>query len=480
MKMSGGVEWALHCCVVLTRPRPVPAQRLAELHDVSAHLPGQAAAGAVAAGLVRSAPGSAGGYVAHPRARGDHRARRGGGGRRGPPGVRVHRDPPAGPPRHAAGGLHDAVRDPPGHVRRRRGVARRAAGVTIADLAGAVGDDYGPAPWPASGPGSRRPRRRGAASPGRCRGRDDLDDRLDDAAGRTACPGSARSSSMRLGSDIARAVGAVGRHRAEGVAGADDARRERDRLAREAVRVAAAVPALVVARGRSGRPRASTPPTRSSICCPSTGWRLTISHSSRSSLPGLLMISLGTRDLADVVQQRAELEVAPRRARRGRARRRRRATSATTPLAVLAAGVGVVGLEHVAHQQRGAAVGVAELDRVLDALLALAGEARASSPISGMSRAAAARPPGVATRGQEADRAPAATSTRTLKPRMRSCSSGGTPEREPLAQRRDDDVDDDLRGERQQVQPPQSRLAPGCPPRRAPPRDRRRATRRRT
>ncbi|MEK0099224.1 transcriptional regulator, partial [Streptomyces sp. A475] len=36
MKMSGGVEWALHCCVVLTvADEPVPAARLAELHDVS-------------------------------------------------------------------------------------------------------------------------------------------------------------------------------------------------------------------------------------------------------------------------------------------------------------------------------------------------------------------------------------------------------------------------------------------------------------
>lgn len=36
MKLSGGVEWALHCCVVLTAAtEPVPAARLAELHDVS-------------------------------------------------------------------------------------------------------------------------------------------------------------------------------------------------------------------------------------------------------------------------------------------------------------------------------------------------------------------------------------------------------------------------------------------------------------
>jgi Rrf2 family protein len=62
--MSGGVEWALHCCVVLTSAKkPIPAARLARLHDVSPtylakHL--QALSGA---GLVRSMQGKAGGYV---------------------------------------------------------------------------------------------------------------------------------------------------------------------------------------------------------------------------------------------------------------------------------------------------------------------------------------------------------------------------------------------------------------------------------
>ena len=38
-------------------------------------------------------------------------------------------------------------------------------------------------------------------------------------------------------------------------------------------------------------------------------WVLMISHSSGSSLPGLVDDLLGDRDLADVVQERAELEV---------------------------------------------------------------------------------------------------------------------------------------------------------------------------
>jgi len=64
MKMSGGVEWALHCCVVLTAAeQPVPAARLAELHDVSASYLAKQLQGLARAGLVRSVQGHAGGYV---------------------------------------------------------------------------------------------------------------------------------------------------------------------------------------------------------------------------------------------------------------------------------------------------------------------------------------------------------------------------------------------------------------------------------
>ncbi|UJW36402.1 Rrf2 family transcriptional regulator [Saccharothrix sp. AJ9571] len=62
--MSGGVEWALHCCVVLTAvDHPVPAARLAELHDVSASYLAKQLQGLSRAGLVRSVQGHAGGYV---------------------------------------------------------------------------------------------------------------------------------------------------------------------------------------------------------------------------------------------------------------------------------------------------------------------------------------------------------------------------------------------------------------------------------
>jgi len=64
VRMSGGVEWALHCCVVLTAAdRPVSALRLAQLHDVSATYLAKQLQALSRAGLVRAAQGQAGGYV---------------------------------------------------------------------------------------------------------------------------------------------------------------------------------------------------------------------------------------------------------------------------------------------------------------------------------------------------------------------------------------------------------------------------------
>ncbi|MCO8274232.1 Rrf2 family transcriptional regulator [Actinoplanes sp. TRM 88003] len=63
MKMSGGVEWALHCAVVLSAAdRPVPAVRLAELHDVSSSYLAKQLQALSRAGLIRAAQGHAGGY----------------------------------------------------------------------------------------------------------------------------------------------------------------------------------------------------------------------------------------------------------------------------------------------------------------------------------------------------------------------------------------------------------------------------------
>ncbi|WP_432824510.1 RrF2 family transcriptional regulator [Dactylosporangium sp. CA-092794] len=64
MKMSGGVEWALHCCVVLTAARqPVPAARLAELHDVSGSYLAKQLQNLARAGIIHAVQGHAGGYA---------------------------------------------------------------------------------------------------------------------------------------------------------------------------------------------------------------------------------------------------------------------------------------------------------------------------------------------------------------------------------------------------------------------------------
>ena len=62
--MSGGVEWALHCCVVLTTSSaPVPAARLAELHDVSGSYLAKQLQALSRAGLIHSTQGKSGGYT---------------------------------------------------------------------------------------------------------------------------------------------------------------------------------------------------------------------------------------------------------------------------------------------------------------------------------------------------------------------------------------------------------------------------------
>jgi Rrf2 family protein len=65
MRMSGGVEWALHCCTVLAgaADRPVPAARLAQLHDVSGSYLAKVLQSLSRAGLVHSVQGHAGGYA---------------------------------------------------------------------------------------------------------------------------------------------------------------------------------------------------------------------------------------------------------------------------------------------------------------------------------------------------------------------------------------------------------------------------------
>lgn len=64
MKLSAGVEWALHCCVVLSQAeQPVPSVRLAALHGVSASYLAKHLQALARAGIAQPSEGRDGGYV---------------------------------------------------------------------------------------------------------------------------------------------------------------------------------------------------------------------------------------------------------------------------------------------------------------------------------------------------------------------------------------------------------------------------------
>jgi Rrf2 family protein len=63
MKLSNGVEWALHCCVSLSQSEtPVSAARLAELHGVPSAYLAKHLQTLSRAGIARSTAGQVGGY----------------------------------------------------------------------------------------------------------------------------------------------------------------------------------------------------------------------------------------------------------------------------------------------------------------------------------------------------------------------------------------------------------------------------------
>jgi Rrf2 family protein len=63
MKLSAGVEWALHCSVVLTKAEgPVPASRLADLHGVSKTYLAKHLHALAGAGIAQPSEGRDGGY----------------------------------------------------------------------------------------------------------------------------------------------------------------------------------------------------------------------------------------------------------------------------------------------------------------------------------------------------------------------------------------------------------------------------------
>ncbi|MDQ0789735.1 Rrf2 family protein [Streptomyces sp. B3I7] len=64
MKLSNGVEWALHCCVSLTQSQaPVSAARIAKLHGIPSAYLAKHLQSLSQAGILRSTPGPTGGYV---------------------------------------------------------------------------------------------------------------------------------------------------------------------------------------------------------------------------------------------------------------------------------------------------------------------------------------------------------------------------------------------------------------------------------
>jgi Rrf2 family protein len=64
MRLSNGVEWAAHCCVLLSQAtRPVPAARLAEFHGVSPTYLAKHLQALTRAGITSSVEGPVGGYA---------------------------------------------------------------------------------------------------------------------------------------------------------------------------------------------------------------------------------------------------------------------------------------------------------------------------------------------------------------------------------------------------------------------------------
>ena len=100
----------------------------------------------------------------------------------------------------------------------------------------------------------------------------------------------------------------------------------------------------------------------------------TIARSSGSSGPGLLMISGGIADLADVVEHRDELGVEPRP--RVHLELVADRTHEVEHVAAVCARVRVVGLDDVTEQERGASICARELERLIHPPLPLAARER--------------------------------------------------------------------------------------------------------
>ena len=161
--------------------------------------------------------------------------------------------------------------------------------------------------------------------------------------------------------------------------------------------VLAGQPVRVAARRRSARARRARPaPTLAEQPADAVEHLLALDRVRLHERPLLVVERAGLvddrvrdRDLADVVQQRAELGLAADVLARRRAASATRSESSTTSCGVVA-GVLVVLLEQVAQQQRGAAVGAAELDRLREPAPRARAAKTGSSETSGSTSSAAA------------------------------------------------------------------------------------------
>ena len=157
-------------------------------------------------------------------------------------------------------------------------------------------------------------------------------------------------------------------------------------------------------------------------------------RSSGVSGPGLLMISFGTPNLADVMEQRRELCVAPLSSRKPQLVDDRE-REVDDVLAVRAR-VRVVGLDDVAEEERGAAIRVAKLELVVDAHPPLAREdAEQRRPAAGRG-ARLSSDCVLAKRDREPDRRQARRRSRRPMPSPVSWTLGGTPSTAHCAHRR--------------------------------------------
>src|SRR6266851_4503679 len=177
----------------------------------------------------------------------------------------------------------------------------------------------------------------------------------------------------RLAERQRASIAAVGGHGVEGVAAHHDPCRPRDPFACEAVGIAAAVPALVAgADERADLAEEAADPREQAfaldrVCLD----QLALVGGQRARLVDDL---LRDADLADIVQQRCQLRLTP--FAWGDFELVGDGERQFDDVAAVAPRVGVVGLDDVAEDECGAAVGLRQLERTIDAPLPLASEDR--------------------------------------------------------------------------------------------------------